>query len=1290
MREIVKQGQLAEARIVIDRLSAQTTAVPPDPPGPPAAATTTGLNGNYLVDARALGNPLPFSGEVTGEGKPGGGSSFTFRVYAGTVDASCRETLDFAARRTDEDQPISKITIEPHERGRALSVVQRVPEGWGIEAWSQLCIEFEPKLPSRFQGMLHHLLDPARGPDAVENIHAWERKLTQHEEQSGDTIADTIKLATLNRKLLEGTRRSRTYLRATASQEQEPAPMDLSPVTGELYLITRCGKGNGKGKGKTGNGKNHDGKGKNKRVCFYYARPNHAKQERRVSATDRTNNDIKPDKAGRYMGKPVDMVIGKRADTEKGDMAALSDGDHYDEADGYVFALTDEVFVMGGCCALEGDDIDLFFDARAAECVCPPTRAPEVAVEGCGGVALDQADGDEVSHYGRKEASMMGQSSGEQLTVKFEAKGARKPIMAASSAVDAGYRARLNDGSGELRAATEKDEEQMKRARCCVAGQATEGPREGQSKGSTAAKLAPGYCFLAREGEPQKVAKKGVDDVAVEFALSYPEALLLELRRRRVEHHRAAIEKSTKHSGKANGSIEVVARRAGSLTRTCVAVIDDKYKTEATSLPVTPPWLVRHPVCIVAGFVLKSDGPSAWATMRGAECTWPLAGAGEAACFKLIRKDQSKLDRAGVFLGRRGESDEVVVGAARGIEFAWSFKRRDVSEHCVQGQFSPPIGAPWDPRAPATGAPVASARRRCITRALIEEHGESPDCAACPRLSSARAIARRARFEEIFRKQADQLIQPCPRRALRLALEGAKRELDAMEEFEAMAWKRRREKPPGERVISTELFHARKGPDCARSRIVARDSAGGVFAPEHSAEAPPTWALKLVISRLASRGESRQLASHDDSVAFFHAQLKALYGVRESSADLQELVRGACRGRGWDILATAPCLACRSEWDCLAGFHGGDFYAEGEPQQLGKVDAMITGSSKDKGMVLRRLLPWNPNGFILLLDPKHFENLSTLLDLSGAQPPSTPVSRATGKNARDALEELKRAGKAIYCRGTGICMHIGPDRCDIQFAAKQLASDAAHPTCLSMMRLRRLARYLAGTHDVGIEFFYQAPWNDIAAHSDGDWSGDVQTCKSTLETPALAISSRAGASPRSEFYALGVDAARGITVEQVMVGIAEEGAGLRAGAKLIIRADSDAARGMIHRARHFWHQQAPREKQLEIERVDGEKKLSDAGAKALDQEVLQACVVNLGVAGGAAAGFGAGEAAQVLAAPWLRATARAACGSDVGTCAAGASQTETCGLTIKVFVAITLIAAGFMAGVLYEKHHSWG
>ena len=67
-------------------------------------------------------------------------------------------------------------------REKSLQVVRRVPEGFGFEAWKQLCREFEPHLPSRFQGMLQALLSPTRTDDAVQTIYQWESRVKVYEE----------------------------------------------------------------------------------------------------------------------------------------------------------------------------------------------------------------------------------------------------------------------------------------------------------------------------------------------------------------------------------------------------------------------------------------------------------------------------------------------------------------------------------------------------------------------------------------------------------------------------------------------------------------------------------------------------------------------------------------------------------------------------------------------------------------------------------------------------------------------------------------------------------------------------------------------------------------------------------------------------------------------------------------------------------------------------------------------------------------------------------------------------
>ena len=76
-------------------------------------------------------------------------------------------------------------------------------------------------------------------------------------------------------------------------------------------------------------------------------------------------------------------------------------------------------------------------------------------------------------------------------------------------------------------------------------------------------------------------------------------------------------------------------------------------------------------------------------------------------------------------------------------------------------------------------------------------------------------------------------------------------------------------------------------------------------------------------------------------------------------------------------------------------------------------------------------------------------------------------------------------------------MYPGPDRYDVQFTVKGLASDMQAPTRLSMARLRRLVRNPCGTLHIGMFHMNQDKEVELTVWTDGDRSGDVQTCKLT-------------------------------------------------------------------------------------------------------------------------------------------------------------------------------------------------
>ena len=75
-------------------------------------------------------------------------------------------------------------------RGKALQVVQRVPRGFGFEAWRQLYEEFEPHLPVKSQGMRQALLSSTKSDESVQMVRQQGNWQKVCEEQLGDKVSD--------------------------------------------------------------------------------------------------------------------------------------------------------------------------------------------------------------------------------------------------------------------------------------------------------------------------------------------------------------------------------------------------------------------------------------------------------------------------------------------------------------------------------------------------------------------------------------------------------------------------------------------------------------------------------------------------------------------------------------------------------------------------------------------------------------------------------------------------------------------------------------------------------------------------------------------------------------------------------------------------------------------------------------------------------------------------------------------------------------------------------------------
>ena len=68
--------------------------------------------------------------------------------------------------------------------------------------------------------------------------------------------------------------------------------------------------------------------------------------------------------------------------------------------------------------------------------------------------------------------------------------------------------------------------------------------------------------------------------------------------------------------------------------------------------------------------------------------------------------------------------------------------------------------------------------------------------------------------------------------------------------------------------------------------------------------------------------------------------------MREASKAILTEVHRMFAADGWVMVKTVPCLAYHAKRDTLCGFHGDDFYTEGEPSVLDELTTRSLSTSR--------------------------------------------------------------------------------------------------------------------------------------------------------------------------------------------------------------------------------------------------------------------------------------------------------------------------------------------------------
>ena len=351
-----------------------------------------------------------------------------------------------------------------------------------------------------------------------------------------------------------------------------------------------------------------------------------------------------------------------------------------------------------------------------------------------------------------------------------------------------------------------------------------------------------------------------------------------------------------------------------------------------------------------------------------------------------------------------------------------------------------------------------------------------------------------------------------------------------------------------------------------------------------------------------------------------YAKLKRwLYGMRKAASGWEEdfaenfKKEGFRRGRG------APTVFFNKDSGVRVVVHGDDFTVSGVKKGLEHLrDKMAEWYEiKDRGImgsgrgeirevkILGRTVRWTDEGIEYEADEKHRKEL---MKRTGLMEDSKAVVGPAVKDGKDDGgehdEELTKNEKSEFRGCCALLNYLGLDRSDIQFATNQLCREMAKPTRKSMMKMKRIVRYLVGAERLVWRF---NEWNGdrdyarLDVYVDSDWAGGEDR-KSTsggivlLEGVAVkhwsrTQRSRALSVGEAEYYALVTGSAEGLGIESLADDM---------GYKLkvtVVWTDSNTARSLASRRglgkmrhvelRYLWVQDMVKENRLRVKRVSG-------------------------------------------------------------------------------------------------------
>jgi hypothetical protein len=256
------------------------------------------------------------------------------------------------------------------------------------------------------------------------------------------------------------------------------------------------------------------------------------------------------------------------------------------------------------------------------------------------------------------------------------------------------------------------------------------------------------------------------------------------------------------------------------------------------------------------------------------------------------------------------------------------------------------------------------------------------------------------------------------------------------------------------------------------------------------------------------------------------------------------------------------------------------------------------------------VLRWE-RGYKLRLPKEYYDKFIKLAGMELAKPMSTPAVAVSRQDSHDETT-VDKLTHAWYRSCVGSAMYMVQYRPDMAFAVKELARDAASPSPSSIVRLKRLARYVRGTtnYELTLQLTPGELEKVVETEVDANWVVGKSTSGTIIRVMGFALSTAsrtqkvvALSTCEAELLAASSGAQDAQQVKHLFEEITETQWRVR------VLSDSESfvkwsARAGPGRMRHIdlrlmWMQEKRLEEKMEIVHIPGEQNVADALTKAL-------------------------------------------------------------------------------------------